>query len=84
MAFGFLSETIKTRINGFFGYEAISRIVLEPYYPTERPSQPLSEPLLSDSDKERLSQKTKDIENKELRDSLQQLGESVIRKAPRD
>lgn len=80
MEFGFLSETLKSRINGFFGYPAIGRIALETYYPTA--PQPFIEPPqpLSAEKKENIARQAAGIENEELREVLQQLGESVIRK----
>lgn len=43
MEFNFISEQIKTRVNGFFGYQAIDRIILDPYYDeAEMPKLPLN------------------------------------------
>jgi len=84
MSFGFLNETVRSRINAFFGYTAVSRIVLETYYPTSRPL-PAQEPaVLSESDKALLSESLKDVENEELREILHQLGESVIREGEKE
>ncbi len=80
MEFGFLSETIRARINGFFGYGAIARIVLEPFYSSEPPEKEAPPQPLSEDDKKALSQNVKDIENDELKDVLHQLGESVLTK----
>ncbi len=77
MEFGFHAETIRARINGFFGYEAIGRIVLETYYPEGRPAPREEPPPLSAEAKARLEQETEGIENDELREVLQELGESV-------
>jgi hypothetical protein len=37
MEFSFLSETLKTRINGFFGYPMIEKIAFEPYCVPKKP-----------------------------------------------
>lgn len=77
MEFNFISEQIKSRINDFFGYPAIDRIILEPHYDAPKKVKP-PKPPLSDSDKKALEKNIRTVENSELRDALQNLGESVL------
>lgn len=78
LAFTHQIEQVRGRINTFFGYEAIERIALKPFYPTDdKPFTPPPRPLSSQEVKQ-LDEGTKDIENNELRDALQQLGASVL------
>lgn len=78
MEFGFKTDQIRARINGFFGYDAIERIAFETYYPTDdKPYAPPPLPL-SPAQEADLAQNTKDIEDEELRQALQNLGESVL------
>jgi len=78
MEFSFLTDTIRARINGFFGYSAIEKVVFEPFYPEKPPVLAPEAPPLSAEAKESLAEDTKDIDNDELRDLLQQLGESML------
>lgn len=80
MEFGFSSETLKARINGFFGYPAVGRIALETYYATAPAAPEASETPLDPEIKQKIAQSAQGVENEELREVLQQLGESVIRK----
>ncbi len=77
MEFSFLSETIRGRINGFFGYPAIEKLLFEAYYPTKTPKMPLEEPQLDASEKDTIKESLKHLENNELQDVLQNLGESI-------
>jgi hypothetical protein len=77
MEFSFKTEQIKQRIASYFGYEAISRIALEPvYYVPEETSapQPL-DPAALDG----FCRSAKDIKDDELRGALEAFGESVLR-----
>ncbi|MDD3182038.1 MAG: DciA family protein [Alphaproteobacteria bacterium] len=78
LAFTHHAEQVRSRINTFFGYEAIERITLKPFYPTH--GKPLAPPqrTLSSQEIATLKEGTKDIENNELRDILEQLGTSVL------
>ncbi|HBM91276.1 MAG TPA: hypothetical protein DD400_05330 [Rhodospirillaceae bacterium] len=76
MEFDFISEQIKKRINDFFGYEAIHKIILETYY-ADKKSEDLPPPTLSPAQKEGLEKEVKNIENSALREVLQQLGQSI-------
>jgi hypothetical protein len=76
MEFSFLSEQIKKRINSYFGYEAIERIALETYYEEGKTlSAPRKE--LSREQKETLHKSLETIENSELREALENLGQSI-------
>lgn len=77
-SFAHQSDQVRARVNNFFGYEAIERIALSPFYP--KGDKPVTQPLpaLSKDEKEQLSKDTESIENNELRDALQQLGASVL------
>lgn len=82
MEFSFLTDQIKERINGFFGYPAIEKVVFAPYYTkpedetAEKPKKQLSQAERAD-----LEKSLKGIENKELREALEALGESVLRES---
>ena len=83
MEFTYLTDQIRQRIASYFGYNAIERIVFDTYYSTETPvrttaSEQPSSPALQAQVKE----KTKDIEDDELRTALEALGQAVI-KAPK-
>lgn len=78
MAFSHHVEQVKSRINTYFGYEAIERIALKPFYPRDdKPFTPPPRPL-SVHEVSTLKEGTKDIDNSELREALEQLGASVL------
>jgi hypothetical protein len=81
MEFSFLTPHILERINGFFGYPAIATLQFDPYY--EKPSAPPlpspQERSLTETEKGQLKEQIKDINNSELREALERLGESVLR-----
>lgn len=84
MEFGFLTDQIKERINSFFGYSAIEKIQYAPYYTQDDPEIEESAPKeLSDEEKAELQDSLKDIENNELREALESLGESVFKEGKR-
>ncbi len=84
MEFGFLTDQIKERINGFFGYNAIDTIKFAPYYgQIEEPESEEKESPLTDEEITSLEDSLKDIENKELREALENLGQSVLRERRR-
>ncbi len=78
MEFSFLTDTMLARINGFFGYSAIERIILQGYY-EEKPAlaEPIAPPVLSPPQQKTLLDKTKEIEDSELRATLLDLGQSI-------
>jgi len=79
MEFEFLINQIKERINSFFGYKAITKIIFDPYYTKEEEKEcNIKEKQLSKSDISEVKNTIKDIENKELREALEVLGKSII------
>lgn len=78
MEFAFHTESIRARINGFFGYPAIEKLCFETYYPEYRPESPLESPRIDDSDKRIVSDSVESIDNNELKDALQRIGESIM------
>lgn len=84
MEFGFLTDQIRERINRFFGYEAIDKIQFAPYYAEKEPeAAPAPQKELSTAEIDNLQDSLKDIENKELREALESLGESVLKEHKR-
>ncbi len=78
MEFSFLSETLKTRINGFFGYPMIEKIAFETYYRPETTELKQESPPLADTTRFALTDSIKHIENNELKEALQELGGSIL------
>ena len=70
---------ILERINGFFGYGAVSRLVLVQGPPSRppRPAPPRPRPL-STTEREALDRRLDRIEEPGLREALRRLGEAVI------
>lgn len=78
MEFSFLTETILSRINAFFGYPAIGKLTFQGRYEEPLTSTSLAVPkTLSSSQQEALLDKTKDVEDSELRAVLLDLGRSL-------
>lgn len=73
------SPLILERINAFFGYGAVSRLVLVQGPPVRppRPAPPRPRPLGPD-EREALDRRLAGIEDPALRDALRRLGEAVI------
>lgn len=78
MEFTFKSEQIRERITNYFGYEAISRIMLEPAY-NKAPAQEAPAPLADPEALAEIHEAAQEIENDELREALAAFGESVVR-----
>ena len=80
MEFTFLTDQIRARINGFFGYEAVERVAFEPYYGNKNNEITPSPPpvVLSEADSKQLENTVGKIENEELREALKNLGKSVL------
>ncbi len=78
LAFSHHAEQVRARINTYFGYAAIEKIALKPFYPKD--NKPYTPPprRLSKGEVDTLQNQTKDIENSELRDALAALGASVL------
>jgi hypothetical protein len=76
MEFTFQSDRIRQRISTCFGYDAIARIVFEPYYgqPADK-CQP--DPIATDRNVS-LPNEINDIQDDELRAALEGLGKVVI------
>lgn len=77
MELTFAFETIRARINGFFGYGAIERIVLEPTFAAPPPPPAPPRPLTQE-EMRKLADATQAVENDEIRQALEQLGASVL------
>ncbi|MFY9287773.1 MAG: DciA family protein [Alphaproteobacteria bacterium] len=76
MEFTFKTEQIRQRVNSYFGYEAISKIMLEGIYaqPPKMTSIPTPNPkALAD-----ISEAAKTIEDEELRHALETFGQAVL------
>ncbi|MDX9689066.1 MAG: DUF721 domain-containing protein [Proteobacteria bacterium] len=81
MEFSFLIPQMLQRINAFFGYPAIATLQFDSYYEKASvpPPPPAQEKTLTDREKSLLKEQLKDIDNNELREALERLGESVLR-----
>ena len=80
MEFNFLTDQIRQRITGFFGYDAIIRIVFEPFYGAEK-VKPVAAPKTADpAQLAALHEKAAMIEDEALREALEKLGKSVLEK----
>jgi hypothetical protein len=77
MTFSYQTSMIQERIARFFGYPAIAKIAFETYYPTTTPRE---EPPAADSEAlAEMKANLADIEDPELRRTLESLGESILR-----
>jgi hypothetical protein len=77
MEFSFQTETIRQRINVYFGFNAVDRIILEPAF-VPIPDAP---PAPTEPDPEALAkihESAKNIENEELRTALENFGEALV------
>lgn len=82
LEFSFLTEQIMQRVNGFFGYKAIERIVFEPSYGSESPYSYNEKEQKQASREEDLSEKISKIsgiEDRELLLSLKSLGSAILK-----
>lgn len=80
MEFTFKSEAVKQRINAYFGYEAISKIVLEPSF-SKVPAIKAAEKIVDKAALDKIGSAINTIENKELANVLQSFGETLLRHA---
>jgi hypothetical protein len=78
MEFTFHSEQIRQRIAAYFGYDAIGRIVPEPYYGSGKPLEPPPAPA-DPAKMKSMREAAKSIEDDDLRGALEALGESVLK-----
>jgi hypothetical protein len=78
MEFTYKTEQICQRINNYFGYDAIAKIMFDAVYGVAPKTQKQFE-----ADPEALSQlqgQTQSIQSNELRDALQSFGEAMIKR----
>ena len=73
-----LEPVIIERINGFFGYQAIARIVLVQGPPLASPPKTVKPRPLTPEENRTLDQKRASIADPVLRDALQRLGAAVV------
>ncbi len=75
MEFSFRTEIIRSRLNAFLGYEAFARLALDSAYglPPEAKMMKKANPEAS----KRIEEKVVVVENEELREALQRLGEAI-------
>ncbi len=79
MEFTYRSDQVRQRIAAFFGYNAIDRIVFQPFYGSGKTTfqEPKNEPAPAQLSE--LQESLKDLENSDLRNALEGLGQSVLR-----
>ncbi len=78
MEFSFKTGIIRERINSFFGYEPISKIIFESFYGADLMAQPDPKEI-SPEDLEAVQSMTKEIEDGDLRQALENLGQSIFK-----
>ena len=78
MEFGFLTEQIRQRIAVYFGYNAIARIMFEPYYGSAQQPAPQPAVLLDAATQAQLQGDLRVVESDELRLALEKLGQTVL------
>lgn len=77
MEFTFHVEPIRQRVNSYFGYEAIAKIVLEPVYrgkPTAKVTEPLNAEMV-----QKIHQDVEGLENGELKEALAAFGCTLLK-----
>lgn len=78
MDFTYRSEQIRSRISSFFGYEAIERIVFEPFYSEVSPEKEKNtSPKDAKAIEEAMADLPDKIEDEDLRQALQKLGKAI-------
>ncbi len=75
MEFSFKTGQIKQRVNNYFGYDAIGKIIFDPVYNVAVAPAPVKQASAESMDAIRETAKT--IDNNELREVLQSLGEAI-------
>lgn len=76
MEFSFKADLIRQRVNAWFGYEAFTRLVLDPAaipLPPSRRAKPIAPEALQE-----IKEKASVIDNFELRDILEKLGAAIL------
>lgn len=76
MEFTFKGEVIRQRVNAYFGYEAVARIVLDPVHGQLRPAR-AAKPGASIEDSAAVQTYTETVEDDALRQALQSFGEAL-------
>ncbi len=79
MEFTFRTDQIRQRIASYFGYNAIARIVFEPFY-GDATAPTVALPTATPEQLEVLKEQIKNIENNELRDALEAFGAVMVAK----
>lgn len=77
MEFSFQTETIRQRINGYFGHDAIERITFDPVYEAPAPSR-----IKKEADPLALAQireTSGTVEDEALRQALKSFGEAIVK-----
>lgn len=75
MEFSFKSEIILRRLNAYLGYEAFSRLALEPSFAP--PSVPIKIKTANPQMTQEIKEKASVVENDALREALQHWGEAI-------
>ena len=78
MEFSFKSDLIRQRINGYFGYNAIARIVLEPGF-GGKPPRPAAPVLPNEQELASLRANVMPVVDTDLREALLSFGEALLR-----
>lgn len=79
MEFSFKSELIRQRINSYFGYEAIARLVLDPMV-SNVVKKGFSPPAVTAEAQRKTAEVVKAVPSGELHDALQSLGQILYSK----
>lgn len=76
MEFTYKTEQIRQRINNYFGYDAIGRVVFDPVFglPVRTKTAVVADPVAVSE----IQKTVKTIDDNELRDALQSFGEAVL------
>jgi len=79
MEFTFKAEQIKQRVNGYFGYEAVGRIVLESASIAPPKPKKATAPM-NDADLAQLRRQTATVDNEDIKAALLSFGAAFINK----
>jgi hypothetical protein len=77
MEFSFKAEPMKQRINNYFGYDAIGRIVFDPVYTS--PPAPVAMPPIDPDAVAKLHEDAGTVTDSDLRAALESFGETVLK-----
>ena len=84
MEFTFKTEQIRQRINSYFGYDAVSKIIFEPVYHAQPDHHAGPPPELKPEEIEALRETTLAIEDPDLRAAVAGFGEALLKGQKRD